>query len=164
MNNTFHSLRWWSTFAVMACFVVVDVGCTTASMAPDDTDTMSDTDGMDTDIDSNGGSDGQTSAFAVFADPDSDFTTTEVRDNDGEEMRFDTTTDRLIWLADDSEHSGWTVSGNDLLGGAFRVRFGTEGGVPHAYFTETGPATVCNLFVTNGVLRVFSTSNPVPQN
>ncbi len=101
----------------------------------------------------------------VFSDPDSNFSTTDVRDVEDEIMRFDINGTTLIWTADDSTHTGWSVSGNFLnTSQSFQVRFGSVNGEQRAYFTETGPATICNLTVTNGVLGISATNTPVPNN
>lgn len=101
--------------------------------------------------------------LALFSDPDSDFSTTDVRDIHEEIVRFDTAGKTLIWAADGSAFGGWEVSGN-FLGSLqqFQVRFGTKDGERRAYFTETVPATICDIFVENGRLRIVSTNVTVP--
>jgi hypothetical protein len=37
-----------------------------------------------------------------------------------------------------------------------------EDGERRAYFTETGPATICDIEVVNGVLTILPTNVPVP--
>lgn len=101
--------------------------------------------------------------LAVFADPDSDFSTSDVRDVNGELVRFDTQTDQLIWVAEELAFDGWGVNGNRLGTGFFTVLFGSEGGERRAYFTETITRTICDISVSSGRLRVQATSTPVPQ-
>lgn len=112
----------------------------------------------------NGGDD-EPRGLARFEDPDSDFSTTDVRDVDGETFSFDLDTNELVWHADGSRFSSWVVINNSLLNvlSQFRVRFGTENGVRAAYFTEVNPPTICDLNVENGQLRIFSTTELVPQ-
>ena len=156
--------------ALVAIFVALlgagfaGTGCMT-TVVPDETDMMNDDmgDGMqgDDDVDTNGEAvDNRT--LAVFEDPDSDFTTDTVRDVDGETMQCDTSTGRLIWLADGSEHAGWNVQGNALNSG-FQVRFGTEESERRAYFTEVSPPTICDLSVFGTFLSIRATSVEVPQ-
>jgi hypothetical protein len=57
--------------------------------------------------------------------------------------------------------NGYPVTDSYFLGTAFQVRFGTEGGERRAYFTETGPATICDIAIVNGVLHL-ATNVPVP--
>lgn len=101
--------------------------------------------------------------FAVFEDPASDFSTMDVRDVDGEIVRFDATRSRLIWVSDALSFDGYDVDGNLLAGGFFTVRFGTEDGVRRAYFTETDPPTICDIEAPGGMLRITSTQVTVPQ-
>jgi hypothetical protein len=142
------------------CTGFVGAGCT-QTIVPGDTESMDDGMTGDEDVNSNGDA-SASRTLAVFEDPDSDFTTDTVRDVDGETMQFDTTTGRLIWLADDSEHAGWNVRGNALNTG-FQVRFGTEEGERRAYFTEVDPPTLCDLSVVGAFLSIRSTTVEVPQ-
>lgn len=100
----------------------------------------------------------------VFEDPESSFKTSDVRDIDGQIVRFDTVAEQMIWTEDDSRFEGWDIAGSKLQRGFFCILFGSEGGVQHAYFTETSTQTICNIVVTNGSLSIFSTSEKVPQN
>jgi hypothetical protein len=103
---------------------------------------------------------------AVFDDPDSDFTTTDVRDVDDEIIQFDTETDAIIYVATGNtyQEGSWPVDGNSLgSSGSFQVRFGTVGGERRAYFTETGPATICDFVVQDPLFLIFPTSETVPQ-
>jgi len=107
--------------------------------------------------------DPSTARFAVFQDPDSDFSTIDVRDIDEEFVRFDPSAARLIWVEDGSEFAGWSVSGNFLGSGQdFQVRFGTKAGERRAYFTETGPATICDIYIEFDRLRIRATNFTVP--
>jgi len=102
--------------------------------------------------------------IAVFADPDSSFRTSNVIDVDDEVVQFDTANNRLIWIATGQTFDNWTVSGNFLgTTGEFQVRFGVVSGEQRAYFTETGPATICDLSIENGQLVIRPTSAGVPQ-
>ncbi len=114
------------------------------------------------DTNTNGAED---NTFAKFEDPDGDFETTEVRDVDGEIMQFDTATEELVWQEDGSRIANWRVNGTELIFGnsPFRARFGTEDGERRVYFTEVNPPTICDLVVNNGVLSIFATNTPVPQ-
>lgn len=108
---------------------------------------------------------GDQPVMARFVDPDSDFSTDVVRDIDGETFSFDTTNQQMVWLADGRTFDGWRVDGEALLIGIseFRVRFGTEGGVRQAYFTEVNPPTICDLVADGDQLGIFRTNTPVPQ-
>ena len=92
------------------------------------------------------------SDLATFVDPDTGLSTRDVRDADREIVHFDVQTQSMIWAASGDPVGGWVTQGNELrwqrTGGAFRVRFGSEGGEPRAYFTEPGPGTICNLSIT----------------
>ncbi len=109
--------------------------------------------------------DGGSANLAVFADPDSDFTTSDVRDVDEEIVRFDTTTNSIIWAEDETSYQAgaWTVNGVFLAGGGFQVRFGTKDGERRAYFTETGPATICQIEAAGGFISISATNVTVPQ-
>jgi len=104
----------------------------------------------------------RTPVIAVFSDPTSTFTTHDVRDVDNQIVQFDTANNALIWVADGRSFPGYPVSGNSISSGSFQVRFGTENGERRAYFTETGPATLCDINVVNGQLVILPTSRPVP--
>lgn len=110
---------------------------------------------------------GPTDTLAVFVDPDSSFSTADVRDVDEEVVRFDTSARSIIWAANGQafQEGNWVVDGNFLGAmGMFQVRFGTVDGDRRAYFTETGPATICDISVTNQGIRIVSTNVPVPGN
>lgn len=96
--------------------------------------------------------------FAVFADPDSDFQTIDVRDSENDIVRFDTSNDTLVWVADNLAFDGWVVNGRFLdPARSFIVRFGTVGDERRAYFTETGRGTICEISVVGGELLVNQT-------
>ncbi len=101
----------------------------------------------------------------IFSDPDSDFSTSDVRDVDEEIVQFDTETEAIIWAMDETSYDAglWDVNGNFLAGGFFQVRFGTRSGERRAYFTETLTATICQLGVQGGQLSIAPTLVPVPQ-
>lgn len=104
--------------------------------------------------------------LVVFADPDSDFTTTDVRDVQDEIVQFDEDTLAIIWKATGAsfQGGGWAANGNFLgAAGSFQVRFGTVNGERRAYFTETVPATICDIQVSGATLSIFPTSVTVPQ-
>jgi hypothetical protein len=107
----------------------------------------------------NGGAD-----LVVFEDPDSDFSTTDVMDVNGDIVRLDGARGELIWVADGTTDSGWEINGNVLgADGFFTVAFGTENGERGAYFTETDRATICDLRLDNGEIKISATNIPVPQ-
>jgi hypothetical protein len=100
--------------------------------------------------------------LATFMDPMGGFSTTDVRDSEGEAVRF-TMNGSLVWPPTGATFNGFPVSGN-LIGPTqgFEIRFGTENGQRRAYFTERGPGTICDIDVNNGVLNVSPTSQTVP--
>jgi hypothetical protein len=101
---------------------------------------------------------------AVFSDPNSTFSTSEVRDVQDQIVRFDTVTNSLIWI-DGRAFAGYPVSGNFVRQDhGFQVRFGTKNGERRAYFTETTSATICDIEVTGGQLVISATNVPVPEN
>jgi hypothetical protein len=105
--------------------------------------------------------------FASFTDPaNAAFSTIDVHDVDGEIVRFHVQRESIVWAATGQEFQAgfWEVNGN-LLGpsSAFQVRFGSSGGVRRAYFTETGPATICQIAVFGGQISISATNVPVPQ-
>lgn len=107
-----------------------------------------------------------TSSLAVFQDPGSEFSTSDVHDVEDQIVRFDTQAKTIIWALDGRSFQPgvWEVNGNFLRqGNPFQVRFGNVAGERRAYFTETGPATICNVEVADGELRITATSMLVPQ-
>lgn len=101
--------------------------------------------------------------LVVFQDPDSDFSTTDVMDIDREIVRLDGVRGELIWVADGTTDSGWDIDGNRPANGFFTVAFGTENGRRGAYFTETLRATISDICVDNGDIKIFATNTLVPQ-
>lgn len=116
----------------------------------------------------NGGTDGgdgtDATLLKVFMDPDSDFETTDVYDVDEDIVQLDEFKGELIWKADGTRQAGWPSQEN-FLGqtGSFLVRFGTVDGERRAFFTETGPATICDIRLTNGNILIYPTNVTVPQ-
>jgi len=113
----------------------------------------------------NGDNTGPSSSdFAVFRDPASSFTTTDVRDIDDEIVRFIPSDNTMLWTPSNLLFDNWPVSGNFLgPNRAFEVRFGTVSGQRRAYFTEVGPGTICNLAVTGNTLQLSPTTTLPPQ-
>lgn len=103
-----------------------------------------------------------TLTLASFTDPRGGFSTNDVRDSEGDIVRF-TVDGRLVWPPTMATFSGFPVSGN-LIGSPqdFEIRFGTEGGQRRAYFTERGPGTICDIDLINGMINVSPTSQTVP--
>ncbi len=103
--------------------------------------------------------------LVVFRDPDSNFTTSDIRDVQDQIVRFDMTSNALIWAADGRSFQGYPVSGNFLRADrAFQVRFGTKDGERRAYFTETVATTICDIEIVGGQLVISPTSVKVPGN
>jgi hypothetical protein len=104
--------------------------------------------------------------LAVFTDPSSSFSTSDVRDvQDVPEqiVRFDVASNSLIWKADGRSFPGYPVSGNFVASDKhFQIRFGTKDGERRAYFTETASATICDIAVTGGQLMISPTNVKVP--
>jgi hypothetical protein len=103
-----------------------------------------------------------TPTLASFNDPRGGFSTNDVRDSEGEVVRF-TLDGRLVWPPTMATFTGFPVTGN-FIGPTqgFEVRFGTENGQRRAYFTERGPGTICDIDVSNGMINVSPTSQTVP--
>lgn len=103
-----------------------------------------------------------TLTLALFADPAGGFSTTDVRDSEGEIVRF-TVDGLLVWPPTMATFGGFPVAGN-LIGPTqgFEIRFGTEGGQRRAYFTERGPGTICDIDLINGMINISPTSQTVP--
>ncbi len=113
-----------------------------------------------------GDGDAGAAKLAVFNDPDSEFSTSDVHDVDDEIVQFDTEADAIIWAEDGrSFFAGvWVINGNLLRGDEFfQVRFGNVDGQRRADFTETVLATICDIEATADDLRISSTNVPVPQ-
>jgi hypothetical protein len=103
-----------------------------------------------------------TLTLALFTDSVGGFSTTDVRDSEGDIVRF-TVDGSLVWPPTMATFGGFPVAGN-LIGPTqgFQIRFGTEGGQRRAYFTERGPGTICDIDLINGMINVSPTSQTVP--
>jgi hypothetical protein len=110
--------------------------------------------------------------LAVFKDPVSEFSISEVRDVQDEIVRFNTA-DELIWTGDGTSFPEYIVDGNFIAyhhkaDQFFQVRFGTKDGDRRAYLTETdyrlggAPATILDIEVVGGQLVITRTNVPVP--
>lgn len=101
--------------------------------------------------------------LAVFTDPASGFSTSDVRDVDDQIVQFDLGQQALIWTPDSLAFDGYPVSGSFIgPAGEFQVQFGTVNGERRAYFTEVGPGTICDIRVDDGFLTILPTSAQVP--
>jgi hypothetical protein len=101
--------------------------------------------------------------LAVFSDPASSFSTSDVRDVQEQIVRFDVASNSLIWMADGRSFPGYPVSGNFVASDKhFQIRFGTKDGERRAYFTETASATICDIEVSGGQLFISPTNVRVP--
>jgi hypothetical protein len=101
--------------------------------------------------------------LAVFSDPASSFTTSDVRDSEEEIVRFDVANNALIWAGDGRSFSGFPVNGLFIRADRFfQVRFGTKDGERRAYFTEAVATTICDVEIVNGQLVINPTSLTVP--
>ena len=101
--------------------------------------------------------------LAMFTDSATGFSTSDVRDVEGEIVRFNRANNALIWAADGRSFPGYPVDGNFLGSGRnFQVRFGTEDGERRAYFTETVPATLCDIEIVGSALLISPTNVTVP--
>jgi hypothetical protein len=113
--------------------------------------------------------------LAVFTDPASGLSTSDVRDVQEQIVRFNTAAE-LIWTADDTRFKGYPVNGN-IVGAeslcrycTFQVRFGTRNGETRAYLTwsdETGhfeghPPAIFDIDIVDGRLVITETDVPVP--
>lgn len=103
-----------------------------------------------------------TLTLATFMDPMGGFSTNDVRDSEGDVVRF-TVDGLLVWPPTMGTFGGFPVTGN-FIGPTqgFEIRFGTEGGQRRAYFTERGPGTICDIDLVNGMINVSPTSQTVP--
>jgi hypothetical protein len=104
--------------------------------------------------------------IVTFTDPETGFMTPDVHDATREIVRFDAARGAMVSAATGDSVSGWMTDGNDLgPSRSFRVRFGSEGGEPRAYFTETGNGTICNIVLSGPEqLQIFGTSERPPRN
>jgi hypothetical protein len=111
---------------------------------------------------------GDTTTFVVFFDADetTGYETSDVYDVDNEIVRFDKASKSIIWAADDRafQEGNWDVTGNFLgAAQAFQVRFGNVDGQRRAFFTETGPATICDIEPVGDSISISPTNTEVPQ-
>jgi hypothetical protein len=98
----------------------------------------------------------------VFSDPATSFMTSDVRDAQGQIVRFDVASNSLIWVGDGRSFSGYPVNGLFIRADRFfQVRFGTDG-ERRAYFTETVTTTICDIEVVGGQLVITGTNLRVP--
>ena len=156
-------INWVRTIGTLGLVLMIS-GCTISPPPAGDggddaTDGSSDGSGDGTDT-------GTDSKLAVFQDPESDFTSTDVYDVNDEIVQFDTENDAIIWAASGSAFNAgsWVVSENFPESSQFfQIRFGTKDGERRAFFTETGTATICDIRVSGAFLSIFSTSVTVPQ-
>ncbi len=101
--------------------------------------------------------------LAVFRDPASTFSTSDVRDVQEQIVRFDTASNSLIWAADGRSFLGYPIDGSFIRSDrAFQVRFGTRDGERRAYFTETVATTICDIEIVGGQLVISPTGVTVP--
>lgn len=154
--------------ALPACNIFFGGNGNTNTIDNDDDDNTNDNDdntndnANDNDDNSNDNGDDDDD-FALFTDPDGDFSTTDVNDIDGETIKIRLSNSAIVYQdGREFQEGSWTVDGNFLAGGGFQVRFGTEDGERKAYFTETVPATICD-FRVNGSFQIFPTTQTVPQ-
>lgn len=104
--------------------------------------------------------------LVVFTDPASGFSTTDVRDNQEQIVRFNTA-DELIWTADGTRFPGYRANGNFLrFDSNFEVVFATRAGERRAYFTLHGhgagdPNRLCDIEVVGGRLVITETNVPM---
>lgn len=111
--------------------------------------------------------------LAVFTDPASGFSTSDVRDVQDQLVRFNSA-DELIWVASDTRFPEYLVDGNSIgyhhsNDTFFQVRFGSTGGERRAYLTRPdsylrgAAATILDLSVdARGDLIVADTNVPIP--
>jgi hypothetical protein len=101
--------------------------------------------------------------LAEFHDPDSTFSTPDVRDVEEQIVQFDVANNSLIWKTDGRSFPGYPVSDNFIGSDKhFQIRFGTKDGERRAYFTETASATICDIAVSGGQLSISPTNVKVP--
>ena len=103
--------------------------------------------------------------LAVFKDPASSFSTSDVRDAQGRVVRFDVPTNSLVWTADGRMFTGFPVLDTNYIRADkfFQVRFGTNNGEQRAYFTEAGRGTLCDIQVVGAGVVITATDLPVPK-
>ncbi len=101
--------------------------------------------------------------LAVFMDPATGFSTSDVRDVQEQIVRLDTANNALIWAADGRSFPGYPVSGNFFRADkAFQVRFGVKDGERRAYFTEAVATTICDVEIVGNALVISPTTVHVP--
>jgi hypothetical protein len=102
--------------------------------------------------------------LAMFRDPSSSFSTSDVRDAQDDIVQFDTASGSLIWAADGRRFAGYPVMDSYFVRSDknFQVRFGTKNGERRAYFTETATGTICDVNVIAGQLSITPTAVTVP--
>jgi hypothetical protein len=107
-----------------------------------------------------------TASLVTFTDPASAFSTTDVRDQQDQIIRFNTA-EELIWVADGGRFPGYRAMGNFVrFDSYYEVVFVTRDGERRAYFTvhghgPTDPNRVCDIEVVNGRLIINETSVPL---
>lgn len=111
--------------------------------------------------------------LAVFTDPASGFSTTDVRDVQEQIVRVNTANE-AIWTVDGTRFSGYRVNGNQIRGPGhddwFQIRFGTKNGEQRAYLGWSDdwchcpgyPATIADIEVVGGQLIITATDVLVP--
>jgi hypothetical protein len=101
--------------------------------------------------------------LAVFTDPASSFSTSDVRDVQEQIVRFDVASHSLIWAADGRSFPGYPVNGLFIRADRFfQIRFGTKDGQRRAYFTETVATTICDIEIVGGQFVISATNVTVP--
>jgi hypothetical protein len=102
--------------------------------------------------------------LATFTDSSSSFSTNEVLDAQKHIIQFDTASNSLIWGATGQRFAGFPVLDGFFVRSDkfFQVRFGTESGVPHMYFTESVRGTICDVEVSGGTVVINPTDMQVP--
>jgi hypothetical protein len=105
-------------------------------------------------------------ALKIFTDGASGFSTSDLRDADGQIVQFNTASE-LIWTADGTHLPGYSAQGNVIPAEAsctcgLVVRFGTSMGERRAYLTadygHDNPGTLVDLAIAGGVLVVRRTN------
>lgn len=107
--------------------------------------------------------------LAVFTDAATGFSTSDVRDVQGQIVRFNTA-DELVWVANDNRFAEYLVDGTFIgyhhkADRIFQVRFGTRDGERRAYLSwPDDRLTIVDLWVDErGDLKVAETSVAVPR-
>jgi hypothetical protein len=112
--------------------------------------------------------------LAVFTDPASGFSTSDVRDVHNQIIHFNTANE-LIWTADDTRFRGYRVAGDQIKGpnvdDYFQIRFGTKDGERRAYLGWSDDYCHCpgytpsviDVEVVAGQLMFAATNVPVPE-